>query len=240
MTSLIRIYDIDGTITMPGFDLWHLITRSLAEDTQVFDNAVNEWKARMSQGRCPYAESREMMKTGLQLMWSNLGHAQVQEEARKITSDILDRVFPEAIEHIKSSIYSGFQVVFATTNYLAGGKGFISALNREGWLDNAEAASIIVSGSNINWETRDVVHFNMDKGKATGICSVLGCSHDELKEMIESSYGDDPSGNDREILRIAPKAYVIRNEKNRHAKLLPNMQFADWNFINAQATTLNG
>ncbi|HRW66374.1 MAG TPA: hypothetical protein P5032_11625 [Candidatus Competibacter sp.] len=240
MTSLIRIYDIDGTITMPGFDLWHLITRNLAEDTQAFDNAVNEWKARMSQDGCPYAESREMMKTGLRLMKSNLGYAEVYEEARKITSDILHKIFPGAIEHVKTSIHSGFQVVFATTNYLAGGKGFISALSREGWLDNAEATSIIVSGSNVNWETRDVIHFNMGKGKATGICSVLGYSYDKLKEMIESSYGDDPSGNDREILRIAPKAYVIWNDKNRHAKLLPNMQFANWDFINAQATTFNG
>ncbi|CDH47033.1 haloacid dehalogenase-like hydrolase [Candidatus Contendibacter odensensis] len=238
MDLSIRLFDVDGTITMPGVDIWHLVTRNFAVSPAEFDNAVADWKAGMKQGSCPYTESKKMMKKGLQLMKSGVGDKEVQEEAEKVTLSILHMVFPGAIEYVKRSIHCGFRVVFATTNYDTGGKGFISALKRAGMLNAGEADAIAVSGSVINWKDREVLHFNMDRGKVRGICEVLGVSQDALGDMIDSSYGDDPSGNDREILRIAPKAYVIRNNKNKHLQLPSNMQLTDWDFINAQTSAL--
>lgn len=236
MIKKIRIYDIDGTITKPGHDLWHLTTRSLANDPKAFDDEVGRWKGRIKQGCCPYTESLQMMKTGIGLMQGGLGDAKIREETRERTAELIRSrlIFVGAIDHIRASIQRDFKVVFATTNYQSGGHGFVAALRHAHLLNCYEADSIAVSGSLVNWDKGEVLHFNMDTGKAIGVCNILGHAYESLERLIDSSYGDDPAGNDRAIMRMAPRAYVIQNDKNRNITLEANMTIADWDHINRQ------
>jgi len=234
MPKTIRIYDIDGTITRPGHDLWYITTKSLAKDPIAFDAEVNNWKQRIGLGGCPYTESLKMMKTGVDLLQDAVGESSIRRQAKQISADLIanHNVFEGAISHIKESIKQGFQVVFATTNYTPGAEGFLSALQDADLLTDLESHSIVLSGSQVNWSNGDVTHFNMDIGKAKGICLALDCSRAALKPLIDSSYGDDPDGNDREILRMAPTSYVIRNPKNANVALERNMTICDWEDIN--------
>ncbi len=40
----IRIFDIDGTITHPGIDLWYMTTKSLSSDIESFEKHILAWK----------------------------------------------------------------------------------------------------------------------------------------------------------------------------------------------------
>lgn len=55
------VYDIDGTLTVPGHDLWYLCTKTLASDKALFDRYVAEWKSEIKSGMDPFGPSLTMM-----------------------------------------------------------------------------------------------------------------------------------------------------------------------------------
>jgi hypothetical protein len=231
------VYDIDGTLTIPGHDLWYLSTRSLSADKDLFDRYVAEWKSEIQSGMDPFECSLTMMKKGLQLLKDDISSETVDHEVQRITSNLIDEglVWREAIEFVKSRIRSGVGVVFSTTNYHEGAVGFLHALWQKGWIQQGELEKICLSASRIDWSSRIVAHFNMGSNKVIGLVDALSIGEEALKARIDFVFGDDPLGNDRGLLEIAPYAYVIKNEKNRHLDLPDRLRLVTWSEVQAMS-----
>ena len=65
-------------------------------------------------------------------------------------------------------------------------------------------------------------HGNMGSNKVIGLVDALRIGEEALKARIGFVFGDDPLSNDRELLEIAPYAYVIKNEKKSPFEFCPN------------------
>jgi hypothetical protein len=231
------VYDIDGTLTIPGHDLWYLSTRSLSADKDLFDRYVAEWKTEIQSGMDPFECSLTMMKRGLKLLNNGVSSEMVGHEVQRITSNLIDEglVSREAINFVKGRIHNGVGAVFSTTNYHEGAVGFLHALRQKGWIQQTELEKICLSGSRIDWNSRIVVHFNMGSNKVIGLADALRIGEEELKAGISFVFGDDPLGNDRELLEIAPYAYVIKNEKNRLLNLPDRVRLVTWSEVQAMS-----
>ena len=134
------VYDIDGTLTVPGYDLWYLCTRSLSADKDLFDNYVAEWKSEIQSGMNPFERSLAMMKRGLALLKDGVSSVLVTGEVQRIACNLIDEglVCREAINFLKSRIRSGVRAVFSTANYHEGAVGFLHALLLKDWLRETE------------------------------------------------------------------------------------------------------
>lgn len=227
---MFEIFDIDGTLTKPGYDLWHLTTRSLVSEVEQFERAVIAWKTAMQSGACPVAESYKMMQVGLELIPAWVTAELVRETAKKEALWVLanQAFFVEAIQYIQQAIAAGVTPIFATANYVEGAISFVAALVEQGFLAASEAKKIVLSGTDIDWATRDIRHFNMAEKKIEGICQQLQLSRSELTQKVLRSFGDDPLGNDRGILQIADIGYVIQNPKNAWIELPANQFHTTW------------
>ena len=231
------VYDIDGTLTIPGHDLWYLCTRNLSADKDLFDKYVAAWKSEIHNGMAPFDSSLTMMKRGLALLKNGVSSELVADEIQRIASDLIDQqlVWREAINFLKRRLSAGIGAVFSTTNYHEGAVGFLLALHHRGWINQPELKSIVVSGSRIDWSSRTVVHFNMGRNKVIGLMDALGISEEAVKTKIAYAFGDDPLGSDRELLETAPHPYVIENEKNRNLSLPARVKLVTWAELEAMS-----
>lgn len=229
----LRIYDIDGTITQPGHDLWYLITRSLASNPDIFDQYVEVWKQNLKRGACPYESSRLMMQKGIECIDESYDEQDIKQRARELADSIIqnNHYYLAAIDHICASIDAGFQVVFSTTNYWEGAEAFLEILAERNLVKDSHKDKIFCSGSMIDWKIRSIIHFNMGKDKVIGISNVLKIPIDELSNYTNSAYGDDPKGNDAGILSLSAKAFVIASKKNAGIYLPANMIRTSWEDI---------
>ena len=161
------VYDIDGTLTIPGHDLWYLCTRNLSADKDLFDRYVAEWKSEIQNGMAPFDSSLTTMKRGLALLKNGVSSELIADEVQRVADNLIDEelVWREAINFLKRRARAGSGAVLSTTNYHEGAVGFLLALQRRGWINQAELKSIVVSGSRIDWSSRAVVHFNMGRNK---------------------------------------------------------------------------
>jgi hypothetical protein len=173
----------------------------------------------------------------LKLLKSGVSSEGVGHEVQRITSNLIDEglVCREAIDFVKGRIRSGVGAVFSTTNYHEGAVGFLHALWQKGWIQEAELEKICLSGSRIDWSSRIVVHFNMGSNKVVGLADALRIGEEALKARISFVFGDDPLGNDRGLLEIAPYAYVIKNGKNRHLDLPDRLRLVTWSEVQAMS-----
>ena len=233
------VYDIDGTLTIPGHDLWYLCTSALSANKELFDRYVAEWKAEIQSGMDPFECSLAMMKRGLNLLQSGLSSELVTSEVERIASDLIDdgSVWREAIDFLKARINSGVPAVFSTTNYREGAVGFLHALLVKGWIREKELKSIFVSGSRIDWDSRIVIHFNMGRNKVIGLVDDLGISEEALKAQLGFVFGDDPLGSDRNLLEIAAYPHVIKNEKHQHLDLPDRVWLVTWSEVKAMSAS---
>jgi hypothetical protein len=71
----------------------------------------------------------------------------------------------------------------------------------------------------------------MGRNKVNGLMDALGIDEEALKARISFVFGDDPLGNDRGLLEIAPYAYVIKNERNRHLDLPDRLRLVTWSEV---------
>jgi hypothetical protein len=103
------VYDIDGTLTVPGHDLWYLCTRTLSADNDLFDRYVAEWKTEIQSGMDPFERSLTMMKRGLKLLKEVVSSELVTREVQQIASDLIDEglVWREAINFLKGRLRNG-------------------------------------------------------------------------------------------------------------------------------------
>ena len=76
---------------------------------------------------------------------------------------------------------------------------------------------------------------NMGSNKVIGLVDALRIGEEALKARIGFVFGDDPLSNDRELLEIAPYAYVIKNEKNRHLNLPERVRLVTWSEVHAMS-----
>jgi hypothetical protein len=229
------VYDIDGTLTVPGHDLWYLCTRNLCADKDLFDKYVAEWKSEIHNGADLFGCSLTMMKRGLTLLKNGISSELVAAEAQRLANNLIDErlVWRDAINFLKRRLRAGNGAVFSTTNYHEGAVGFLLALQRRGWIDQTELKSVNISGSRIDWSSGTVVHFNMGGNKVIGLADAFGISEATVRAKINCTFGDDPFGNDRELLEIAPHPYVIRNEKHRDLKLPDRLKLVTWSVLQA-------
>jgi len=230
------VYDIDGTLTIPGHDLWHLCTKNLCADKGLFDRQVAQWKADIQNGADSFDRSLAMMKSGLTLLGNGIDSERIVDEAKRLAGNLIDEgfVWREAINFLKSRLRTGRTAVLSTTNYHEGAVGFLLALHLRGWIDEAELKTIVVSGSKIDWSSRSLVHFNMGRNKVMGLLDALGISEAAVKARIDYAFGDDPLGNDQELLAIAPYPYVIRNEKHSDLNLPDRVKLVTWSDVAQQ------
>jgi hypothetical protein len=178
-----------------------------------------------------------MMRRGLSLLHDGVTSQTVRREVQRIASDLVDEglVWKEAIDFVKDRIGGGVAVVFSTTNYHEGALGFLHALWQKSWIQQAELEKIRLSGSRIDWRSRNVVHFNMSSNKVIGLSDVLRIDEEVLKARISFVFGDDPLGNDRGLLEIARYPYVITNETNRHLNLPDRSRLVTWSEARAMS-----
>ena len=134
------VYDIDGTLTVPGHDLWYLCTASLSADKELFDNYVAEWKSEIQSGMDAFDRSLTMMKRGLALFKTGVSSELIADEVERITINLIDEglVWREAINFLKGRMRSGVRAVFSTANYHEGAVGFLHALLLKDWLRETE------------------------------------------------------------------------------------------------------
>lgn len=233
------IYDIDGTVTIPGHDLWHLCTRNLSADKDLFDSYVARWKSEILNGMAPFDSSLTMMKRGLSLLENSVSSELVADEVQRLASSLIDQqlVWREAINFLKGRGRTGIGAVFSTTNYHEGAVGFLLALHRGGWISQTELKRIVILGSRIDWSSRTVAHFNMGRNKVIGLMDALGISEEAVKTKIAYAFGDDPLGSDRELLETAPHPYVIKNEKNRYVDLPARVKLVTWSEVEAMSVS---
>ena len=229
----LRIYDIDGTITTPGNDLWYLTTRSLSDNFSRFDQYVELWRKGLKNGAAPYELSKLMMHKGLECMGDNSNTSRIKQTAREISDELINnnQYYSGAINHICASLDAGFQIVFSTTNYCEGAEAFLEILVEHGLVKDYHQDQIITSGSIVDWETCTITHFNMGEDKNVGISLALKIPLQELSSHTDSAYGDDPKGNDVGILSLSAKAFVIANQKNLELLLPANMIRTSWEDI---------
>ena len=209
------VYDIDGTLTIPGHDLWYLCTRNLSAERDRFDSYVAAWKSDIQKGMDPFDCSLTMMKRGLALLKNGVSSELVADEVQRLASYLIDEklVWREAINFLKSRVRTGSRAVFSTTNYHEGAVEFLRALHRRGWISQTELKSIVVSGSRIDWSSRTVVHFNMGHNKVRGVADALGISKEAVKAKIDYAFADDPLGSDGSCwkLRRIPMSLRMKN-----------------------------
>jgi hypothetical protein len=231
------VYDIDGTLTVPGHDLWYLCTRNLCADKDRFDECVVRWKREMQSGLDPFDSSLRMMNNGLALLKYGVDATSVTAEVRRIAIDLVDEglVWPEAIHFLNGRLRRGVGAVFSTTNYQAGALGFLAALKSKDIIQEPDSARIFVSGSHIDWTSRSITHFNMGGNKVIGLSKTLGVSEEMVKAKIDYAFGDDPAASDRELLAIARRSYVIRNESHRGLSLPERIRLVSWSEIPASS-----
>ena len=86
---------------------------------------------------------------------------------------------------------------------------------------------MVVAGSQVDWEKREVVHFNMHTGKVAGVRMALQeklglerlPARLSLQRATDNVFGDDPLGNDYGILNLSKRAWVVNTEKNEGVDL---------------------
>ncbi|CAB9526056.1 Apoptosis-inducing factor 2 [Seminavis robusta] len=228
------VYDIDGTLTRPGYDLWYLTSKALAKDAKDFDARVKEWKQEV-------ADTGEVVKSSGTMMQDTIGRLLrddfatgqvVQDMARSIVEELIQKgiVFSEWLAFVKERLQEGVTPVLATTNYIEGARAFLEALVRAKWLTQAEADRFVCSGTVVDWKNRTLLHFNINMGKAKGVSEATGISDMEaIHQAVENVFGDDPMGNDYGILTMTNHhAWVVNTQKNATKALPLGMQRMSW------------
>ena len=227
------IYDIDGTLTKPGHDLWYLTTQSIVQDKNQFEDDVQNWKQEIKSGQSPKQASEKMMQRGLDLLPLGVNAATIRSHAGAIADDIIrtESHYPQAFSLIQQRINLGIQIIFSTTNYQEGALGFLDSIIKYKLISQQDAEKITITGTQINWQTKSIHHFNMAEGKVLGIVNTLKISESELSQNTQAVYIDDPMGNDQALINLTNSVYVIVNEKNRDLNLASHCQLTTWQDI---------
>jgi hypothetical protein len=222
--SSIAAFDIDGTITTEGPDLWRVVTRNLSRDTARFDAAVARW--RQDKPGDPFGASKAMMRVGLELLDLPAGVDTIREEARTVTRALIaeGRIREKAIATVEALHHEGKTIVWTTTNYQESAATFLRALMEHGSIDERVGQQVHVIGTRVNWDARFLSFLNMGSGKVKSLEAWVATRDSAavrrpIDEWLAAAFGDEPLGNDRELLEAASKSYVVVTAKNSSSDL---------------------
>lgn len=224
----IELFDIDGTITAEGCDLWFECTSQLITDKAEFEAAIAEWKKKKLEA--PYEASQWMMDQAIKMLSQAKPGEAIYNLARKITQNYIrdGKIRSVAISEILAALRKGNIVVFSSTNYAEGAQAFYDVLFENQIIDAKYREFTKASGTVIDWMTREIAHFNMDHGKVEALGKLFGQSRVTLRQRTVRAFGDDPRGNDRGILELAQNSFVIATNKNRNLVLPNYFERVDW------------
>lgn len=220
-------FDIDGTITTDGIDLFMLSNRHLHQNKKVFDEIISSW--RIKKPLDPVHATLDMMEQVLKSLPRHLTGKDFTSTVKRKTLDLIsqNKIRASAIQKIKQSIHHGYTVFFCTTNYLDSATGFANGLTEAGLLSDAERKKIIVTGSKIDWDDKKVLFLNIDIGKVESIANHYNISPDRVRDILFEAYGDEPTGNDKSLLNFAKKGFIISTRANREYEA-DNLSRLNW------------
>ena len=191
----LAVYDIDGTLTEPGYPFWDSITSRVIAGKNNLRQYLEEWEQGSSARDGMKEEefikvSKEMMERCLRLD-PTLTAACIRHAAKDITKEYCAKriVIYSAIEQLKRDVQDGFNILLSTGSYFDGAIGFLEGLVAAGLLNDDDVAKIHVRGCTVNWLTKEVTFMNVGNNKSNTGLDLGVYKHIKV-------YGDDPFGND--------------------------------------------
>jgi hypothetical protein len=235
---IIKIFDLDGTLTDEFHPLWNLITEELVHHPADFRAAVQQWENAKNAMDAAWSEwqraSQEIAEIGISMFRQECRNdLALQTTAEKLTDMFIREgiVRLKAIEYLARSVNEKYICVISTGNYKHGAIGFIKSLVKNKLLSQQEASLIKLSGTEVNWENLCIAHMNTGINKLLGLELCFGDSIENLKNKIFSVFVDDPTGVDGHLLTLAKHGFIIPTEKNATVKIPHNCIRACWDDI---------
>ncbi|MDN3476474.1 hypothetical protein [Pseudoalteromonas sp. APC 3355] len=207
-----HIFDIDGTLTKSGNDLWFLVMQELCEPT-AFKAMVLAWEAKSK----TYENSHTLLVGALGLL---RGVENAQEKifntAKRLTLDLIDKDFvpKQAIIALRQSIQICDLIVLSTANYIEAARGFTAALVERNLISQFEYNRLVILATNTNWEKFSVECFNMGDVKIHTFYRYLQQKNYPLR-VPDKVFIDDPQFNDASLANESLGVVVVDNPKNR-------------------------
>ncbi|OUS71045.1 hypothetical protein B5G52_12670 [Pseudoalteromonas sp. A601] len=222
---LTHIFDIDGTLTKSGNDLWFLTMQELC-DPSAFKALVLEWEAKSK----TYENSYTLLVGTLDLL-RNIENAEekIFNTAKKLTLGLLDSdlVPKQALITLRQSIHACDLIVLSTANYVEAAKGFTAALLERQLISLYEYNRLVILATNTDWEKYSVECFNMGDVKIHTFYRYLQQEKYPLK-VPDKVFIDDPQFNDASLANESLEVVVVDNAKNRSYKRNTGFERVFW------------
>lgn len=222
---LTHIFDIDGTLTKSGNDLWFLTMQELCEPI-AFKKLVSEWDAKSK----TYENSYQLLIGTLNLLRNvEKPDEKIFNLAKKLTLELLDNgLIPrQALTALRQSIRDCDLVVLSTANYKEAAQGFLNALLERCLLSHYEYEKLVILGTNTDWQRYSVECFNMGDVKIHMFYRYLQKERFPLK-VPSKVFVDDPLFNDASLACDALEVVVVDNSKNREYKRNTGFERVYW------------
>lgn len=207
-----HIFDIDGTLTKSGNDLWFLTMQELCEP-KAFKALVLDWEAKSK----TYENSYTLLVGTLKLL-RNIENAEqkIFNTAKKLALDLIDRdlVPSQAVTALKESVHACDLTVLSTANYFEAAKGFTTALLERELISQLEYDKLVILATNTDWEQYSVECFNMGDVKIHTFYRYLQKEEYPVK-IPDKVFIDDPQFNDASLANESLEVVVVDNPKNR-------------------------
>ncbi|MFY8328200.1 hypothetical protein [Pseudoalteromonas sp. ZZD1] len=207
-----HIFDIDGTLTKSGNDLWFLIMQELCEP-KAFRALVLDWEAKSK----TYESSYTLLVGTLKLL-RNIENAEekIFNTAKKLTHGLIDKklVPNKALIALRQSIHACDLIVLSTANYFEAAKGFTEALLERNLISQFEYNQLVILATNTDWGKYSVECFNMGDVKIHTFYRFLQQKNYPLK-VPDKVFIDDPQFNDASLANESLEVVVVDNLKNR-------------------------
>lgn len=207
-----HIFDIDGTLTKSGNDLWFLVMQELC-DPAAFKAMVLAWEAKSK----TYENSHTLLVGALGLLRCvENAQEKIFNTAKRLTLDLIDKDFvpKKAITALRQSIHICDLIVLSTANYIEAARGFTAALLERNLISQLEYNRLVILATNTNWEKFSVECFNMGDVKIHTFYRYLQQKNYPLK-VPDKVFIDDPQFNDASLANESLEVVVVDNPKNR-------------------------
>ncbi|MDQ9094063.1 hypothetical protein RC083_21095 [Pseudoalteromonas haloplanktis] len=209
---LSHIFDIDGTLTKSGHDLWFLTMQELCEPI-AFKALVTEWEKKNK----TYEHSYQLLVGTLKLLRDiSNPEEQIFNTAKRLTLGLIDEqlVPAQAILTLRQSIRLCDLVVLNTANYSEAAKGFTAALLERDLISLSEYKKLVILATNTNWADYSAECFNMGDVKIHTYYRYLQREGYPVK-VPDKAFVDDPFFNDASLANDALEVVVVDNSKNK-------------------------
>lgn len=252
-STTIRIYDIDGTLNYTrdevddtsGFDTyayWPLISYHFAKSPDELKAQAQAWDSSdKGTGEAFIDSSAMMLQRSIEHFKAGISADDVRARGQEITRILLKHggVRQKAILHLRKSLEDGHICILSTGSYHDGAMGLVDELVHHGFIPEVLRSNLIVTGAQIDWPERKVVHANIAENKILSIKAALAARGCKLeRSAIDFIAVDDPLGNDLGLCQLNPEAvYVIKTPKNAMLRLDARYTHCSWDEIWGSPTT---